>query len=405
MLRVQGDKATHSTKSTLGVVFLVVAVDYASVGMMRTLLPFLARQHSTSATLIGALESAYGLGQICGSLILGRLSDRLGRRWVLLFSLAGSAFGYALAAFAPSAGVLLLSRLPIGVAKQTVTVSRAMVADVSFGAARSATMARLMAACAAGYAFGPVLGAIIAARFGETAAALTAALLFVLLLPLVAFGLSETSPLSASPTSWHLQHHFNELRRHDAGLCRLLLVFALPEAALVMFSTTVLSVIAVKDLGQSRLWLGSINSAMAVGAGVVSGLILPILVHRIGDRALLGWGCGAYGAASALLALVLTPTSIYVSVLPFAIGISILRSAPASILSQRLPPEMQGEGLGILDSVSSICRVICPMACGALIDLCGSRALLLVQVACCWIAFAFVALWYPSSSNIGTKKE
>eukprot|EP00961_Rhodomonas_salina_P100892 1357879-Rhodomonas_salina.2 len=114
-------------------------IDYAGVGMMRTILPFYAKQLGGTATLIGLLETCYGalhsgsqtrwVGQVIGAAVLGRMSDVQGRRVVLFISCAGSAVGYGMAGMATTPLFLLLSRIPVGLAKQTVSVSRAILAD------------------------------------------------------------------------------------------------------------------------------------------------------------------------------------------------------------------------------------------------------------------------------------
>jgi len=115
------------------IVYAAVALDYFAVGMMRTLLPFYAQQLGGSALVQGALEALCGMGQFLGSVLLGRMSDGRGRKAGLAISFGGSALGYALVA-ASIAGVggeryslplLLLSRVPVGLAKQTITISRA----------------------------------------------------------------------------------------------------------------------------------------------------------------------------------------------------------------------------------------------------------------------------------------
>ena len=94
-------------KTAMWVVLLAVAADYAGVGMMRVILPFRANQLASSsgwgtATLIGALETAYGVGQLAGASFMGRVSDIFGRRAVLLTSFTGSAVGYGMTAVAAS---------------------------------------------------------------------------------------------------------------------------------------------------------------------------------------------------------------------------------------------------------------------------------------------------------------
>ena len=97
---------------TLALIQAVVMLDYGCVGAMRTVLPYYAKSLGAAATGVGALETIYGLGQVIGALLLGKLSDRRGRKVVLLLSFAGSAVGYGMAAFAVSTGSASLLLLP-----------------------------------------------------------------------------------------------------------------------------------------------------------------------------------------------------------------------------------------------------------------------------------------------------
>jgi MFS family permease len=145
-------------------VMLACLVDYMGVGMIRTLMPYYVLRLApgsgwSNASLLGSLETAYGAGQMVGAVVMGRLSDLQGRRTVLLLSFAGASCGYSLAAVATTPALLLLSRAPVGLAKQTVTVSRAIVADCcGAGHERSASFARMIAAIGVGYSIGPLAG-------------------------------------------------------------------------------------------------------------------------------------------------------------------------------------------------------------------------------------------------------
>ena len=187
---------------TLTLIQAVVMLDYGCVGAMRTVLPYYAKSLGAAATGVGALETVYGLGQVVGALLLGKLSDRHGRKVVLLLSFSGSAIGYGMAAFAVSTGsasLLLLSRLPVGLAKQTITASRSIISDVTSHADRTSVMARLFSSMALGYACGPVLGGVLLDGSSLVALpALLCALIFLMLIPTVALLLPETRSNAAA---------------------------------------------------------------------------------------------------------------------------------------------------------------------------------------------------------------
>ena len=145
-----------------------------------------------------------GVGQVCGALLLGWLSDAQGRKPVLLLSFLGAAIGYHMASWAVgvgSIGLLLASRLPVGLAKQTVTATRAMISDITpADSSRSEALAKLFAWCSLGYAVGPLAGGLLADAAGSASPlpASICASIFVVLMPLGAWLLPETATLHAA---------------------------------------------------------------------------------------------------------------------------------------------------------------------------------------------------------------
>ena len=259
---------------TLALIQAVVMLDYGCVGAMRTVLPYYAKSLGAAATGVGALETIYGLGQVIGALLLGKLSDRRGRKVVLLLSFAGSAVGYGMAAFAISTGsasLLLLSRLPVGLAKQTITASRSVISDVTSHADRTSVMARLFSSMALGYACGPVLGGVLLDSSSVVGLpAIMCALTFVLLVPTVSLLLPETrshaltpaaaaaaAPDTGQPAAARASWLRVSAAWQDAGVRAVLFAAVLPEAALVAGSTTL--PLYVHELGWSAARLGSFH--------------------------------------------------------------------------------------------------------------------------------------------------
>ena len=143
--------------------------DYAVVGAMRTTLAFASRSLGGGPLLLALLESGFGMGQVGGALAVGRLSDMHGRRALLMACLCCSAVAYALAGSALQAGsvaLLLLSRLPAGVSKQTTTTARAIVCDSTSPHERAGALSVLYACCALGYAVGPLVGGALTTEDG-----------------------------------------------------------------------------------------------------------------------------------------------------------------------------------------------------------------------------------------------
>jgi len=291
------------SRMAIRVCLVAVTADYCGVGMMRTLLPFYARQMApeNGATLLGALETTYGLGQIIGATCLGRMSDTRGRKIVLLISFVGSAIGYGITACATTPAVLVLSRLPVGLAKQTVAAARAILADCVPRKRLSGMMSILTSLFAVGYAIGPIIGGYLSERFSDAVPALATCVLFLLLIPVTIFLLPETNPAVSAPLSLRqaekgvgdepstssgkerkdappeentlvqsearaesaiLQLSASDRKAARRKIISLILLLLLPEVAVIIYSSTGLSIL-VTSIGETRTFLGAVNSGTA----------------------------------------------------------------------------------------------------------------------------------------------
>ena len=382
---------------------LLAFVDYCAVGAMRTVLPYYLRSLGGAGKHVGGLETAYGVGQIVGAIACGRLSDSRGRKLVLLLSFAGAAVGYAVAGAGVAYGSLLLllaSRLPVGLAKQTVTASRAVASDLTPpDASRSAALARLFAGCSLGYAVGPYFGGRLVDHVGHTSPvpALLCAVVFVLLIPVTAALLPETATLSSSaaarvPKATAAPSPESTKRRRRELL--LLVGCTLPEASLIIFSSTTLALLA-HQLGWPASRLGLYNSAWGLMSGGASLFLWPWLLRSglVSDLAALLVGAASLGIASAALAASPTAVVLWACLILGTVAVGLLRTLPASLATKAAAPSRRGEVLGRLDAAGSACRVIAPAITGLLIDAAGLQAAFAAQAALCFVGIAILRVW------------
>ena len=368
-------------------VFVAVMCDYVGVGAMRTLMPFVAARISPTrvATLVGGLESFYGLGQMVGASFLGSLSDRVGRRGVLLLSFFGSAVGYLMVGMTTSSWVLLLSRIPVGVSKQTITISRAIIADCTEkGDDRTAAMSRLGAAAALGYSIGPYLGGYVAGVNGEGALAFGVSGMFVLLATAMYFALAETSD-NLSVTSPPCSPLSPLAAPIVAPIRRVIAVVCLPELAIIMYTSTAFGLFVQQQLGRGHAFLGALTSTSAACCTVFSAVYIPYLTvkQQVSDSAIMQIGCVSLALGVATLAAFADEVACVITILPIAFALAAIRSGSAAAVSKVAPINAQGKALGELDFASSLCRLVAPLAAGVLIDAHGYCApLWLIAVLC-----------------------
>jgi MFS family permease len=182
--------------------YVACLLDVTAVGLVVPLLASYSRALGAGPRFTGILQATYGLAQLIGANVLGSLSDKVGRRTLLRLSSLGGIVGYSLLAVAvgPSGSLYLLlaSRMPIGLLKQSLTVSRALVADTTQLHERMRPMARLGGCVGVGFVLGPAFGGLLSKKLSLQAPPMLAALLFVLSHLVVAIWLPETAPLPLS---------------------------------------------------------------------------------------------------------------------------------------------------------------------------------------------------------------
>ena len=391
--------ATGAQYRTLRLTQLVVLVDYTAVGFMRTVLPYYAKALGARGKHVGGLETVYGLGQVVGAVLLGWLSDAKGRKSVLLVSFLGAALGYAVASAAvvnSSVVLLLASRLPVGLAKQTVTATRAIISDVtSPDAGRSVALARLFAGCSLGYAVGPYLGGRFTEAVGTTSPlpAVLCAATFVALMPLVAIVLPETGGCASETAREEQPHKVRKGVRPVQASSRtlssreqwlLLVGCTLPEGALVVFASTSLPLIG-HALGWAPSQMGQYNSAWGLASGVLSLSLWPWLFAsgRLPDRAALNLGTACLAVSCSLIACRPTSAVLWLSLPLGVVAVGMIRSIPASLLTKYAPASARGAVLGRLDAAGSLCRVLLPTLVGALSDALGLWAAFAAPAGMC----------------------
>ena len=372
----------HVSKSPPGkrarlTVFLTILLDLIGFGMILPLLPFYAQELHASPFEIGLLFSSYSLAQLLFAPLLGRLSDRVGRRPVLLASIAGGAASYLLFALAPTYGVLLLARTLSGLAAANYAIAQAYMADVSAPEERSKAMGLVGAAFGLGFVLGPALGGLLAhagdwTGLGHRIVPLTAAALSGINLMIALFGLPESlSPelrrgAVARGGSWL---GLSDLRTVARGgpLRGLMILFFLVMFCFSIMETT-LALFCQERFGfgvRETSWLFVFVGVVLV---VVQGGLLGRLVRRFGERSLILSGIVLMALGLALLPL--TPAAIppvwsklgllLLSLLLLAVGQGMHNPSSLGLLSRLTDERSQGGTIGISRSFGALARTLGP---------------------------------------------
>lgn len=340
-------------------IFLTVFIDLIGFGIVLPLLPSYAASFKVSDTAIGVMVASFSLMQFLLAPWWGRLSDRIGRRPVLLIGLAGSALSYLLFGLAGSFGLLLLSRIVAGGMGATVNVAQAYLADVSPPDKRAGAMGLVGAAFGLGFVIGPAIGGF-SSSLGNAAPGFIASALSAANFGLAWFWLPESRHAPPAETQHLEPGHWTR--------------FVVPFSA-VALSTLAFTVLYVvfplqleRALGYDRhhsayffVWIGVVSA-------VIQGGLIGRLVRRFGERGLMAAGGLCMAAGLAVLPLVFAPPGqvplLLVALTAIAAGSGMVAPSAASFVSRVSSVHEQGRALGLLQSVASVARIAGPVAAG-----------------------------------------
>ena len=356
----------NATKRMLGLIFLTVAVDLVGFGIILPNLPLYAEALGASAAWVGVLFASYSVMQFVFAPIWGRLSDRIGRRPVLLGSIAGNIVALLVFAFAKDFWWLLLSRTMAGLCTANISVANAYVADILPPEKRAKGMGLIGAAFGIGFVVGPFIGGEMS-RWGFAAPPLCAVALSVLNGVGAYFWLPETLSADhrASRTERGPHALLQALKLPTAARLIVLgffqvLAFSMLEMAFVLFAERRLG-FAARQSGRVFVYIGLVLVL------VQGGLIGP-LVRRYGERAVVI--AGMFSIALGMLLIPQTPQGawpIFLGCVTFvSFGHGLAAPSLSGMLSRRAPPHAQGLFLGASQSASALARVAGPTAAGIL---------------------------------------
>lgn len=382
-------------------VFVTILLDLIGFGMILPLMPFYAQELEASPARIGLLFSSYSLAQLLFAPMLGRLSDRVGRRPVLLASICGSAAAHLLFAFAGSFATLLAARSLAGVAAANYSIAQAYMADVSPAQDRSRAMGLVGAAFGIGFVLGPALGGILA-PLGPRSVPLTAAGLsainFVFALLWLPESLSpEVRARSRVPWSWLDLPSFGRVWR-NAPLRGLMLLFFLVMFCFSLFEAT-LALYCQSRFGFGMAKTSWLFAYVGIVLVVIQGGLLGRLVRRFGERRLILAGIGLMAGGLATVPAAPTPPLLAACLTLLAVGSGVHNPSTLGLLSRITDEGAQGGTIGISRSFGALARTLGPAtgtwifgAAGTPWPFWTAGALMLVALLVAWGVLSRVTL-------------
>jgi predicted MFS family arabinose efflux permease len=369
-----------TTRSRLAVILLTVFIDLAGFGIVLPILPYYAERMGVGGLGFGALIGVFSLMQFAATIVLGQLSDRVGRRPVLLWSISLGAVGYVLFAFAGTYTPLILARMVSGFAAGNISVAQAYMADVTTPAERSRGMGLVGAAVGLGLIVGPALGGIAGHRGGPPAAGLTAAALCVANVVSAFFILEESLAPDRRVTRRLLDAEHLARGLRDRALRPAFLVFGIIPFAFSGYMVA-LPLYAEQQFGWGERELGWFFTIVGIMAAAVQGYLFGKLVRRVGDRALAVAGLFGMALAIGVVPFLGSGAALYAWVIVLAFSNSVASPAIIGIVSTLAAATEQGAMLGAAQALSALGRFTGPVLYGQAYDALGARAAFLAAAA------------------------
>ncbi len=360
--------------SPLFLIFFTVFIDMVGFGIVIPVLPLYAEHFHATPFEIGWLTGIYSGMQILFVPILGRLSDRFGRRPILIVSLAGTAIGFLIMGWASSLPLLFVARIIDGASGGNISTAQAYIADVSTPENRSRSMGVIGAAFGLGFTFGPMIGGLMS-RISYGAPFYFAAALAALNVALLYFILPES--LSAEYRSRpHERTRLSEIFRHGHGNLFTIIVatyfFAVSGFSIM---TTLFALFTEKRFGFSARETGYVFGLIGILSVILQGGLIGRLIKMFGETALARTGLFLLAISLGLLPLVASIPALLAVCAALAIANGLTTPTLNGLASQMIDRGWQGRALGLMQSAAALARLVGPLLGGWLLMFDLSRPL------------------------------
>jgi MFS transporter, DHA1 family, tetracycline resistance protein len=386
-------------KRNLAILFLIAFLDLLAFSLILPLLPYFAQHFGATPFVVGALTAAYALGQVIGAPVIGRLSDRYGRKPLLVLSVAGSALSFLILGAAQSLPLIFAARLIGGLFGGNITVVQAYIADVTDEADRAKRFGLIGAAFGLGFIFGPPAGGLLSVS-GYSVPALAAAAVETLTLIFIAVILPESltrerkAELRKSPRSRFSLTLLMEAVM-DPRIGKFLHLRIFTALAFLVFQTNY-ALFVQQRLGYDAKATGLSLAFVGILVAIFQGGLIGPLVKRFDEHRLFAIGALTSGLGLAAWAFSRNTAWLLVSLVPMSFGQGLVTTLNRSLVTKAVDREEIGGTLGLMSSLESGINILAPIVGGVAIGFIGTWAPgLLAAVLMLWSAL-FIVRKFPS---------
>ncbi len=379
-------------------IFIIVFIVMLGFGLIMPLLPYFVADYGGSSMTLGLLVASYAAAQFVGAPILGRLSDRVGRRPLLIFSMAGTALSFALLGLAeplgrglasllaaePSTalvngavlGMMFLSRILGGLTGGMITVAQAYITDITDAAHRTQALGLIGAAFGLGFILGPVIGGVLS-KWGFAVPAFVAAGMAALNLLSIIFLLPESltaerkAALAKQPKKSAVDFAaiVRKMGAPRVGPLLTIRLFSSLSGSLFMALFTLWAKDRLGLNAQGTSYLLAYQGLLSI---LVQTLLIGRLVKRFSDAQLITWSLALLGVAMFGWAVTPNVAMLLIVLIPQALATGVLNTVINSAITWVVEPQEMGDALGTSSALESLSRVIAPSLGGWMLGALGA---------------------------------
>ena len=350
----------------LGITF----IDIVGFSMLLPVMPYFVTHFGMPPIVVGVLMATFGLCQLVAAALWGNISDRIGRKAVLIISQIGATIGWAMLAFAPNVLWVFIARIVEGVSGGNISVTQAYVADLVEPKDRARAFGLIAAMFGAGMIFGPIGGGLLYLRFGFASPFLAAAALQLITLILTIVLLPESRSVSEDD--------------ERVGVREILRSFSRPALAPLLWQKLAISlglygwfaVIALYLKAQLGFSLFDTDVYMGLFAAVnvvVNGFLIGKISSALGNRTMSNLGLASLAASFAMVPFIHTAAWLVLLMVLFSFGVALTNTGIMALISNAASDREQGTILGTSSSLDSTASVVAPLASTGLLTAFGSR--------------------------------
>lgn len=379
-------------KASLSVIFVAVFIDLMGFGIVIPILPtFASNQLGVSETGIGVVVGVYSLVQFLFNPVLGRISDRIGRRPIIVITSLITSVSYILFSFSDSFLLLLISRILAGLGGSNIGVAQAYIADITKPEERSKGMGVIGAAFGTGFVFGPLIGGWLA-EYGYVYAGLASAVFSFLAFIFAAIFLRESRAFTEP---------LREMKVHIMDLKLMKDVIQTPTLNLLMllFFIVIFSIANIYGtfaLLSSKIYhfsdrqTGYLYAIMGITGAIVQGGLIRIITNKVGEKRLISLSTLILALGLAAIPFGINFTGIALILVFMGVGAGFIQPILMSLVSKYAPQDQQGAVLGLNQSFLSMARVLGPVWGGFSYEILGYQAPFLTGGIITFITFIVI---------------